>query len=339
MNNNNHTLEERTFEFKRAGNTDKPAIWFFLRDQNVMVFPFELLWFLWDCYGKRSFCKGVTAHFQFFKDEVCGYFYDCQKGDYYIQYNRDLFLESAKASLRDFANWGLSGKETMYMEYREDELHRLLTAIDALVIPRNYSQIFDGEIITEDFHFEFTEPYNCDTHYRITIGDRCFESNLSEWSNEFNHIRIEMELFAMAYLQPCKVNLHYEDSPTVLRLNNVHLYHNNGMATKVTIVPDEFAKGPICFGWCNPKQLLSSLYLGLLSLCIIDSDWFDDGYEGYSWEDFRLATYNKLQSCVIENAILGKKEDDATYTPRQRIINSVEDMLKDYRELINKLKL
>ena len=101
-------------------------------------------------------------------------------------------------------------------------------------------------------------------------------------------------------------------------------------------IPDEFHKEPNRYGWCEPCQLITSLYLGLLGLCIKNTDWFDGDYPG-NWNNFRLATYNKLQSCVIENYIKGVEEDDFRYHPRQRVIKSVEEMLVDYDNLLKTL--
>lgn len=334
-----NSMEDRAFEFKVIGADDKPAIWFYLKNREVQVFPFELYWFLWDCDEEKSFAKGVKARFQILRDEVCGYFQDDAIGSYIIDFNRRLFIESAKSSLIAFADWMLEGKETMYKAMKTDEINRLIIGIKSLVIPKNYFTRFAKEVKIERFCFEFTEPYNCDTHYKITIGDRQYESNLSDWTTSFNKIRIELEQFSMAYLQGSKVELCFEDSPTILKLQNYDLFYNKGIVTKVTIIPDEFIKGPIGFGWCDPKQILRSLYLGLLSLCITETDWFDDGCEGVSWKEFRLASYNKLQSCVIENAILGIKEDDSKYLPRQRIVASVEEMFEDYANLKSRLEL
>ena len=106
---------------------------------------------------------------------------------------------------------------------------------------------------------------------------------------------------------------------------------------KVTFVPDSFVGGPIIFGWCNLRQALRSLYLGFLRLFIADTKWFDDETEAYDWDVFRLASYNKIQSCIVENYILGIVEIEHTYHTRQRIVNSVDEMMADFKVLEKKL--
>ena len=278
------------------------------------------------------------ASFHIYSDEVCGDFKDKHIGIYRIIFDKEQFIDTAKKSLKELCRWCLEGKETIYGDYKPHELNRLKECIDGLQFPRSHSQVFANDIKIEEFTFEFTEPYCCDTHYRITIGGRYFESNLSDWTTDFNLIRLQMEAFALGYGK-YDIELHFEDSPTTIRLAYRTLHHNKGNAIQVTIQPDTFVNGPICYGWCKKKQVLSALYLGLLSLCITPTDWFEHVNEGYSWDEFRLATYNKLQSCVIENTIMGIEENDATYLPRQRIVNSIEEMTDDYAQLQIKLKV
>ncbi|MCF0220032.1 MAG: hypothetical protein HUK14_09645 [Muribaculaceae bacterium] len=334
----NKEVEIRRFKFKVSDGREKPAIWFSLKGREVAVYPFELFGFLWDCARENYFARGVMAEFQIFSHEIWGYFKDKEIGVYHIIFDRQQFIDSAMESLLDMCHWCLDGKETLYGDYKPDVINRLLVGIESLQIPNHYSAVLAADIKKEKFSFEFTEPYSCDTAYKITIGNRTFESCLSDWTTNFNSIRLQMESFAMAYLRECEIELHYEDSPTKIHLNNRILHHNKGLVTQVTIFPDSFVKGPICYGWCDQTQVLSALYLGLMSLCFTPTDWLDRVNEGYSWDEFRLATYNKLQSCVIENRILGIGESDATFLPRQRIVNSIEKMTDDYAQLQTRLK-
>ncbi|MBQ3636377.1 MAG: hypothetical protein II951_12300 [Bacteroidales bacterium] len=106
----------------------------------------------------------------------------------------------------------------------------------------------------------------------------------------------------------------------------------------VCVMPNEFSKYPIVSGWCDPRQLIRALYIGLLGICVRETDWFERSGEGGKWEDFRLATYNKLQSNIIERFITAGKDDDFNSEPRQRFVRSVEEMLADFKELQVKLK-
>ena len=211
-----------------------------------------------------------------------------------------------------------------------------------LIIPKNYFQIMEDEVKVERFSFDFVEPYDCDTQFVLKIGERTYKSYISEGETNFNHIRSSIENLLEKNDKKGKLELYFEDSPTIIRLNKLNVYNSdyrivNNNIIKVTLIPNEFVHEPNIYAWCDFRQLLSALYLGLLSICVRETDRFDDYKE--DWRDFRLATYNKLQSCVIENYINGIKEDDFTYMPRQRLINSVEEMMEDYNNLKKTLSI
>lgn len=83
---------------------------------------------------------------------------------------------------------------------------------------------------------------------------------------------------------------------------------------------------------------MHALYLGLLELFIVDTTWFEEDPYAGDWTEFRLKSYNQLQSCVVENFINGIKEDEQTTYPRNRIIHTVKEMMDDYQFLKDKLK-
>lgn len=185
----------------------------------------------------------------------------------------------------------------------------------------------------ERFTFNFIEPYSCDTPFVITLGDKRYRACLSDWSTNFNKIRLEIENSLLTYYRETEIKLYFEDSPTIIRVRSD--WEN---IANVTIVPNDFINASNIYARCEPRKLIVALYLGLLEICIKETDWTEDRY-GWRWDAFRLATYNKLQSCVIEDYILGLEEDEYTYRPRQRVINTVEEMLVDYKKLQNTLSL
>lgn len=324
------------FEFKTANGIKKPAIWFRLRNRDVIVNPFGLYDVLWDCSGKLIFSSRVYAKFQIFDDDVYGSFQDDSFGFYHFEYPTNIFLESAIQSLNALCCYVIEGKATEYGSFTKYAAIKMKEGLEDLNVPTKYYQILQDDVKIEQFSFKFVEPYVCDTPYEIQIGSKTYESNLTDWSTNFNRIRLEMEKSLLIFHEDMDINLYYEDSPTIIRLRT-HTLNRKKRITWVTVISDEFAKVPNVYGRCETRQLFRSLYLGLLSICIRETNWFEYEYDYVSWSDFRLATYNKLQSCVIENYIMGIEEDDCTYMPRQRIINTVEEMMEDYRKLQNKL--
>lgn len=74
--------------------------------------------------------------------------------------------------------------------------------------------------------------------------------------------------------------------------------------------------------------MMCSLYLGFLELCTQDSE---------EPEYSRLATYNRLQSCVIEDFIKETERQGNTANPHQRHITSEESMMRDFEQLKEEL--
>jgi hypothetical protein len=106
---------------------------------------------------------------------------------------------------------------------------------------------------------------------------------------------------------------------------------------KVTFTPDTFVGGPILFGWCKQQQVLKALYLSMLGLFVRESKRFDGSEQGVSWNEYRLTAYNKLQSCIIEDYLMGTDADDLIYRQRQRIVHTVAEMKADYAALMERL--
>ena len=155
------------FKFIIVGNNNKPAIWFKLNGRDILVNPCELYNTLFDCYEEKLFSQDIKARFQFFKEEVCGYFFDNAIGFYHVDFERSYFIGSAQKSLIELCDAVLQDKEVLYGKFAKDTAKYMLAWLQELVIPKNYSQIVEDEIKLERFTFELTEPYNCDTHYKI----------------------------------------------------------------------------------------------------------------------------------------------------------------------------
>lgn len=328
-------MKEKVFEFKEIESIK--GIFINLKGEERMVFPYELLKLLWNCDERRNLSKDTEAKFQIFQEKVWGYYFDDKNGHYGECYVRDVFINSAIQSLKDLCV-SIQKEETVYYNIRIPHSERLMEGLNNLVVPKNYSHVFRKEIKVEDFHFEFVEEYSCDSGFELAIGNRTYRSCLSDWSNDFNLIRYELEGFAMSNF-PCLLSIHFEDSPNIIEIKRILLHENDNKEdiVKVTFVPDSFVGGPVIFGWCNLRQVIRSLYLGFLRLFIVDTKWFDDGTEAYDWDVFRLASYNKIQSCIIEDYIFGISEREDNYRSRQRIINSVNEMTADFETLEQKL--
>ena len=317
-----------TFQFKVANGIDKPAIWFELHDREVKIIPFELYNILFDCDRERWICHDVKAHFQIFSEEVCGYFFDASFGSYQMTFQRETFIESAIQSLKDLCNAVIHGDQTAYQNIKHHAAEQMLAGLKDIIVPQSYVQIREDEVKIEPFEFEFIEPYSCDTNYVIGIGDRVYESALSDWSTDFNLIRMGIEKYLLSNDDESEIELYFEDSPTIIRLKNISLMHSDKKATRVAIIPNSFVHEPVLYGWCDQKQLIKALYVGLLHICIRESGWFEEDLK--AWEGFRLTTYNELESLIIERFLMDQVAYVYEPLPRHRFIDSVEEMIADY---------
>lgn len=319
-----------TFRFRKAKGEDAPAIWFRLHGRDVKVYPLALYDALWNELIDDFICKGVKATISNFTNDVYGVFFDYTYGYYQVEYQSTTFVESATHSLTKLCNAVLRDEQVSYTHFDKRTAEQMLIGLQELV-SYNHSDSHSKNV--ERFIFEFVEPYACDTKYFIQIGNKKYQSALSDWSKDFNQIRLDIESAIIWTRSKADIKLHFEDSPTI-----IHLQFCSGDKVSVTIVPNSFQDLPKVYGHCDTRQLISALYLGLLKICITESDWFSDGYWG-DWNEARLAIYNKLQSCVIENYIKGITEEEFTYLPRQRVINTVDEMKADYQRLQEELAM
>jgi hypothetical protein len=164
---------------------------------------------------------------------------------------------------------------------------------------------------------------------------------MTDWSNSYDLIRHEMERFAMEGHDGDKrtLKINREDSPGTIEIRHCTI-HGNGRyndVAKVTFTPDTFVGGPILFGWCKQQQVLKALYLGMLGLFVRESKRYDRSVHGASWNEYRLTAYNKLQSCIVEDYLMGTDADDLIYRQRQRIVHTVAEMKADYATLMERL--
>lgn len=328
---------KNVFKFQKRNGETLPAIWFRLHGKYVTVSPLVLYDALWRDIEPRFFAIGIEATFRTFEKSVHGHFRDESCEDYSIDFHRKTFTESAIFSLTELCNASLNLKPTAYGHFCTRTAEEMLIGLDKVASHNIHCYSHAGESIVERFTFEFVEQYSCDTGFVIQIGDRKYSSALSDWSTDFNQIRLEIELAILWRQDYSDIRLHFEDSPTIIRLQDYNILNCSETVVQTTIIPDSFNYEPRIYGLCCARQLISALYLGLLKIAVTDVDDTFDTYLG-EWNDIRLDIYNELQSCVIEKYIKGTKEDVA-FPPRQRIVNNVEEMKADYQRLQEELKM
>ena len=318
-----------------------------VKDRYRMIWVDAFFLMFWEAkYMQRPMSVGpyLYAKFYYIGEEICINFFDDDFGIVSEQMPLPVFQGLLRQAYDEVRKYDLNKLSLKRQENGVDNLFGFPGSMDALF---HYMNLKKGLMRAEGdapvpFDFEFVEPYNFDTEFVIKVGDSQYSSFLSDCITDFNDIRLSLEKMTTMYIHHDGLRLFFEDSPALVRLERIRSpWYAKSSEEKVivSIMPDEFYHGPLLCGVCKKREVLSFLYLGFLRLCITPSTGYnDDGHNVSTWDDFRLATYNKLQSCVIENYVLGAWEEEGKTYPRQRWMSSVEEMEKDYAMLCEKLK-
>ena len=294
-------MQASIFQYKSLVLGTPKGIYITLHGEDRKVYPYELFTMLWQPHTRRLLCEGVEADVLIFKDTAYSMFFDYKYGRYEIEFERKDFISSAVMSLRQLCDDIVNSRPTTYGKkyMRIPHADRMIEGLNAMCIPQNCTQLFSTDVKIEKFTFEFTEEYSCDTEFVIGFGDRLYCSCFSDWSNEFEILRHELE--GLVVRGRGQVELHFEDDPNIIDVRSCYLHDTrDSSCVEVTFTPDGFVGGPILFGFCKRKEVVEKLYRGFIELFSRDTSWFDDGHEGVTWDEFRANAIAQLRSQIIE---------------------------------------
>ena len=295
-------MQTAIFQYKSLTPDAPRGIYITLNGEPRWVCPNVLYSKLWNCDNREWMGDGFEANFQIFKDEVWCYIFDYRSGQLTLKFERESFIYDAKQTLQSFCEDILTNNATIYRDrYLSSEgAQKMIEGLESMVIPQNYSQLFSSDVKVEKFTFEFTDEYSCDTDFIIRFGERYYRSYFSDWSNELAIIRHELE--GLVLRRGGEVNLHYEDSPNILRMKSIYVHDTkDDSCVKMTLYPDEFHNEPIMFGYCKRREVIERLYHGFMELFSRDTSWFDEDYKDVNWDEFRANAIAQLKSQIIED--------------------------------------
>lgn len=301
-------MQNAIFQYKSLVPDTPKGIYITLQGEDRKVYPYELFAMLWQPRVRRLLCEGVEANFYIFNDIIDSMFFDYKHGRYEIEFEREDFISSAVSSLRQLCDDILNMRPTTYGEkyMRIAHAERMVEGLDAM---RNCTQLFSTDVKVEKFTFEFSEEYSCDTGFVIGFGDRLYRSCFSDWSNEFEILRYELEGLVVRGIG--QVELHFEDNPNIIDVRGCYLHDTrDSSCVKVTFTPDGFVGGPILFGYCKRKEVVEKLYRGFMELFSRDTSWFDDGHEGVTWDEFRANAITQFRSQIIEEYLRNETDQN-----------------------------
>lgn len=218
------------------------------------------------------------------------------------------------------------------------------------VLPGNHYVTTD-EVEVEKFAFYPVADDNpSHEKYHIGIGNRGFDTFLTNWDSDYDRIRHQLENYV--FEKEATVALTCDTSDTILKISRKSILdkvtpvgsgytfaYKEYILTEIT--PCEFDLPTIFKGYCDEKQFLSMLYEGLLAMALTHPYDGDD----YCDESPLLKAYNQLKSPLIENYISGLEEVersdrtghrrnlvavDTDVARRQQIIKTIIQIDPDY---------
>lgn len=203
------------------------------------------------------------------------------------------------------------------------------------VMPSNYV-LKNVSVQEEEFHFHpVYDGFNED--YVIGIGNREYKTTLTDWDNDLERIRHQLETYV--YEREATLRLYFDMSDTVVvfkkesvldQINEV----GSGCNYKykdyvlVEIHPNDFVNKPVIKGYCNEKEAIKTMYEGLLNHAMRLPLNPKDGLS-------KLAAYNQIKSPLIEAFLKDNIADENSYSLRQVIVKHVLTIEPDYMQLFH----
>ena len=296
------TMPTQIFQYKSLKEGEAKGIYINLKGKEHLVFPWVLYVKLWDGYKRELLCKDVEVQIQIFPREVWVQYFDYSIGYYHISYKKEDFINSAMSALQMFCEDLISNTPTIYKDRQLCDMYgeEMKIGLKAMRFPRNSSQLMSSDIVIDEFKFEFTDLYKNDTDFDISIGDKYYPTSLSDWSNDLDIIRHQLE--GIVLCGEGKVELYFEDSPNTILVQSVYVHDTRDTSLiKVTITPDEFVPAPTIFGYCKKKQFVRTLYHELISLFSSEVQGEDTPDDIERWDEYRSECISKLCSHVIDD--------------------------------------
>ena len=231
-----------------------------------------------------------------------------------VPYGRSSFIEDEIARM-------VSSKETKF--YYDDKKGFLMTTFNDVSEEQKrgfhnddpFKRLEDYHLV-DKFWFKCIQPeedIKCgygwiDVLYQIQLGEHTLESNISEWSTDWDHIRHDLE--HLIWHGETEIELNFEDSPTRIILHKKNALDStveihNGICfnweplLKIEVIPNEFEKDIKPFsGYVKQLDVIKAIYYGLQSLA--------DAYPEENEENPKMTKENvkkKLHSSMIDEYI------------------------------------
>lgn len=242
-----------------------------------------------------------------------------------------------------------SGKETFYDgEISLEKISRIYSQLkltELFLIP---GMKRTANVDVESFEFvcprkeEAGKSWFIDIPYSIVIGNRRYDKWLSDWSNDLDRIRHDLENYV--FHKECKFVLDFDTEETIIELsryNTLEYTEHVGGGTayhykdfmKVVVRLGYHSDGAPILGICDQQQVIRQFYEGFLNVARSGYQYDKGKYEN-AWECSPLTFYNRIKSPIIEDYLTGRKYDEDELQIRQRVIRHAFTICPDYGDVL-----
>lgn len=191
-------------------------------------------------------------------------------------------------------------------------------------MPSNY-KTRSSDITIDSFYFS---PCNDVEKYHIALGNRGFQSWISDWCNDYDEIRHHLENYV--YNRESSILFDFDTALTKINLQHRSVLKSieeseGGYGFKydelclVTIETDDIGKSPVLRGYCDEKETIHNFYEGLLLMCLKYPLEREENY----FDINALNAYNKVKSPIIERWLVKERRDYNIPIKRQTVVNTV----------------
>lgn len=210
--------------------------------------------------------------------------------------------------------------------------------IIAAVKPSNY--ILTNDLVQEErFYFNIVNDNNYG-NYCIGIGDRQYRTWLTDWDNDLESKRHQLETYI--YEREATLKLSFDTSETIVVIKHKSVLdqiekkgEGRGYKYKdyvlVEVRPNDFEHKPILKGYCDEKETIRTLYEGLLRHTMQYPNELKRPYDDVT----KIVAYNKIKSPLIESFLRGDTKSENSYSLRQVNVKHILTIDPDVMKLFH----
>lgn len=348
--------KEREAELQRCGTlllscleiNDKWGIWLEIGDEKLLVNPINLVnsiykddvYYMLDYQSKNmpgSFNVKVEKKTYSYRWTLSHSMLNISSENNYVQ---EEYVSKIFDAVSLLHNAVMAGGELAYdKDVDKESVVSCYKQLQVKCTWPSYIRKTTKDIQVEDFLFDIIEK-NEGEHFSIGFGDRTYSTWFFHWDGDLEGMRHQFESYTFDHKAEIKISndmsetiIKMEDTSVVDEINDC----GKGISFKykeyviVTIFPNEFATQPIFKAYCDEKQILETLYNGLLRMALDHPISENDDVPGM------LNAYNMIKSPIIEDYITGKCKElrNKMYAIRQTIVRHIITISPDVSQLFH----